>query len=112
VWGTGSAADIVEAEYAQGLVDYYHERPIVWQGTIVRWDGVKDFPRTGGGQDRPYLAKTVQALGLHLGLTLHRFLEPSDFNITIVIQDVLTQEVYESNAVLPLDPFACGAGGR
>lgn len=109
----GFRCDIVAPDYAQDLVDFYYDRPIKWQGTVVRWDGVKDFPKTGGGgQTDRYLARTVQLLGLHLGLTLHRFLERADFNITIAVQDVRSQAVYESNAVLPLDPFGYPVSGK
>ncbi|WP_234355862.1 ATP-binding protein, partial [Kitasatospora aureofaciens] len=72
--------DIVDAEYAQTLLDRYYDRPIIWQGTIVRWDGAKDFPKHGGGgQTDRYLNRIIAKLGLHLGLHPHRFLAREDF---------------------------------
>ncbi|WNE97915.1 ATP-binding protein [Streptomyces luomodiensis] len=103
----GFQCDIVEPDFAQRLVDRYYDKPITWQGTIVRWDGVKDFPKHGGsGQTDRYLHRTINKLGLHLGLHLHRFLARTDFNITIAVEDVLTGTVYLDFGVEPLNPFA------
>ncbi|MFD8589099.1 ATP-binding protein [Streptomyces sp. NPDC059637] len=105
--------DIVDPDYAQGLLDRYADRPITWQGTIVRWDGVKDFPRHGGGgQTDRYLHRTINKLGLHLGLHLHRFLAHDDFNITIAVEDVRTGTVYMDFGVEPLDPFGYPVSGN
>ncbi|QDL71655.1 ATP-binding protein [Streptomyces malaysiensis subsp. malaysiensis] len=103
----GFQCDIVESDFAQTLIDRYYDKPITWQGTIVRWDGVKDFPKHGGSsQTDRYLHRTINKLGLHLGLYLHRFLARADFNITIAVEDVLTGTVYLDFGVEPLDPFA------
>lgn len=105
--------DIVDEDYAQSLIDRYHDKPILWQGTIVRWDGVKDFPRERGDQQTDlYLSRIVNKLGLHLGLQLHRFLAREDFNITIAVEDVRTGTVYLQYGVEPLDPFAHPASGH
>lgn len=102
----GFQCDIVAPPFAQSLVDRYYDKPITWQGTIVRWDGVKDFPKVGGsGQTDRYLHRTINKLGLHLGLHLHRFLARDSFNITIAIEDVRTGTVYLDYGVEPLDPF-------
>ncbi|RCG23576.1 ATP-binding protein [Streptomyces diacarni] len=105
--------DIVDADYAQSLIDRYYDKPILWHGTVVRWDGVKDFPREGGDQQTDlYLSRTVNRLGLHLGLQLHRFLAREDFNITVAVEDVRTGTVYLQYGVEPLDPFAHPASGH
>ncbi|MEU8619270.1 ATP-binding protein [Streptomyces sp. NPDC048623] len=109
---TGYECDIVAPEYAQQLIDRYYDCPIVWQGTIIRWDGVKNFPRTGGGQTDRYLHRTINKLGLHLGLHLHRFLALDDFNITIAVEDVSTGTEYMNFGVQPLDPFAYPVTGH
>lgn len=49
---SGHQCDIVDQDYAQTLIDRYSERPIVWQGTVIRWDGVKNFPSTAEA-DKP-----------------------------------------------------------
>ncbi|WP_406477375.1 ATP-binding protein [Streptomyces sp. NBC_01615] len=110
---SGFQCDIVEPDYAQALLDRYADRPIVWQGTVVRWDGVKDFPKHGGGgQTDRYLHRTINKLGLHLGLHLHRFLARDDFNITIAVEDVRTGTVYLDFGVEPLDPFGYPVSGH
>lgn len=108
----GFECDIVALDYAQSLIDRYSARPIVWQGTVIRWDGVKDFPQHGGGgQTDRYLHRTINKLGLHLGLHLHRFLARDDFNITIAVEDVRTGTEYMNFGVEPLDPFAYPVSG-
>lgn len=106
--------DIVEPSYAQTLIDRYdNRRPIEWQGTVVRWDGVKDFPKHGGGgQTDRYLHRTINKLGLHLGLYLHRFLARDDFNITIAVEDVRTGTIYMNFGVEPLNPFGYPVPGH
>ncbi|MEV4191413.1 ATP-binding protein [Streptomyces toxytricini] len=103
---SGYQCDIVAPDYAQSLIDRYAQRPIVWQGTVIRWDGVKNFPaHGGGGQTDRYLHRTINRLGLQLGLYLHRFLAGDDFNITIAVEDVTTGTEYMNFGVEPLDPF-------
>ncbi|MEV0034561.1 ATP-binding protein [Streptomyces sp. NPDC050804] len=106
--------DIVDPGYAQTLIDRYdNRRPIEWQGTVVRWDGVKDFPKHGGGgQTDRYLHRTINKLGLHLGLHLHRFLARDNFNITIAVEDVRTGTIYMNFGVEPLDPFGYPVSGH
>ncbi|MFF9585817.1 ATP-binding protein [Streptomyces achromogenes] len=104
--------DIIDPVFAQDFVDFYQGRPIGFQGTIVRWDGVKDFPkRGGGGQTDRYLHRTVNKLALHLGLYLHRFLARDDFHITISVQDVRTGIEYANYGVESLDPFGYPVSG-
>ncbi|MFJ9941497.1 ATP-binding protein [Streptomyces erythrochromogenes] len=110
---TGYQCDIVAADYAQTLIDRYAERPITWQGTVIRWDGVKNFPRNGGGgQTDRYLHRTINRLGLQLGLYLHRFLARDDFNITIAVEDVNSGTEYMNFGVEPLDPFGYPVPGH
>ncbi|SEQ31970.1 Histidine kinase-, DNA gyrase B-, and HSP90-like ATPase [Streptomyces sp. yr375] len=109
----GFECDIIDPNYAQDFVDFYQGRPIAFQGTIVRWDDVKDFPNGGaGGQTDRYLQRTVNKLGLHLGLHLHRFLARDDFHITISVQDVRTGVEYANYGVESLDPFAYPVSGN
>ncbi|MFD6351877.1 ATP-binding protein [Nocardia tengchongensis] len=109
----GFQCDIVEPVYAQSLIDRYADKPITWQGTVIRWDGVKNFPQNGsGGQTDRYLQRTINKLGMHLGLQLHRFLERDDFNITVAVEDIDTGTVYMDFSVLPLNPFGYPVSGR
>ncbi|MCP2297260.1 hypothetical protein APR11_003692 [Nocardia amikacinitolerans] len=80
---------------------------------MVRWDGVKNFPQHGGGgQTDRYLHRTINKLGLHLGLQLHRFLLRDDFNITIAVEDIRTGDVYMNFGVVPLNPFGYPVSGH
>ncbi|MFC7218863.1 ATP-binding protein [Streptomyces polyrhachis] len=109
----GFQCDIVDPDYSQSLIDRYSGRPITWQGTVIRWDGVKNFPQYGGDrQTDRYLHQTINKLGLHLGLYLHRFLARDDFNITIAVEDVATRTEYMNFGVQPLDPFAYPTPGH
>lgn len=109
----GFQCDIVAPDFAQKLIDRYYDKPITWQGTVVRWDGVKDFPKVGGGgQTDRYLHRTINKLGLHLGLHLHRFLARDTFNITIAVEDVRSGVVYLDYGVEPLDPFGYPVTGN
>ena len=109
----GFQCDIVDPAYAQSLIDRYAGCPIKWQGTVVRWDNVKEFPQHGGsGQTDRYLTKTIARLARHLGLQLHRFLESPDFNITIAVEDVATGTEYSNYGVEALDPFGYPTPGR
>lgn len=109
----GFQCDIVEPRYAQSLIDRYNGNPITWQGTVVRWDGVKDFPRNGGAeQTERYLSRTINALSMHLGLQLHRYLARDDFNITIAVEDITTGMVVMDFGVLSVDPFDYPVSGN
>ncbi|WP_245673019.1 ATP-binding protein [Nocardia lijiangensis] len=109
----GFQCDIVDPRYAQSLIDRYNGCPITWQGTVIRWDGVKNFPQHGGGgQTDRYLHRTINKLGLHLGLQLHRFLLRDDFNITIAVEDIRTGDVYMNFGVVPLNPFGYPVTGH
>ncbi|WP_067711142.1 ATP-binding protein [Nocardia yamanashiensis] len=109
----GFECDIVDPVYAQSLIDRYAGNPIMWQGTVIRWDEVKDFPRNGGPeQTERYLARTISKLGMHLGLQLHRYLARGDFNITIAVEDIGTGQVVMEFGVLPVDPFAYPVTGN
>ncbi|MGW4635600.1 ATP-binding protein [Nocardia sp. NPDC004415] len=105
--------DIVEPRYAQSLIDRYHGCPITWQGTVIRWDGIKDFPRNvGAAQTGRYLDRTIARLGLHLGVQLHRFLTRDDFNITIAVEDIRTGDIYANFGVVALNPFGYPVAGH
>lgn len=109
----GFQCAIVRPGYAEGLIDRYASRPIETHGTLIRWDGVKDFPSHGGAaQTDRYLHRTINRLGMHLGLHLHRFLARSDFAVTIAVEDVSTGSEYIDFSVRPLDPFAYPVTGH
>ncbi|MEU9481083.1 ATP-binding protein [Streptomyces sp. NPDC048191] len=107
--------DTVDPRYAQDLVDRY-DGIIEWQGTIVRWDGVRAFETVGRGQSDQFLSKAIARLETHLGLYLHRYLQRG-LHLDIAVWDVssgqrgLGEEV-DHIAVEALDPFGYKLPGK
>ncbi|MGD6745240.1 ATP-binding protein [Streptomyces sp. BH106] len=108
----GFRCDTVDPDYAQNLIDRY-DGVIQWQGTIIRWDQVRDFDTVAPGQIERFLSEAIGRLERHLGLHLHRFLARDDLNIDIVVEHVdLPGEELEHIGVEPLDPFGYKLPGR
>ncbi|MGW7130790.1 ATP-binding protein [Streptomyces bobili] len=111
----GFRCDTVDPRYAQELVDRY-DGVIEWQGTIVRWDGVRAFETVARGQSDQFLSKAISRLETHLGLYLHRYLQRG-LKIDIAVWDVgnggqgLGEEV-DHIAVEALDPFGYKVPGK
>ncbi|MEU0342700.1 ATP-binding protein [Streptomyces bobili] len=111
----GFRCDTVDPRYAQELVDRY-DGVIEWQGTIVRWDGVRAFETVARGQSDQFLSKAISRLEAHLGLYLHRYLQRG-LKIDIAVWDVgnegqgLGEEV-DHIAVEALDPFGYKVPGK
>ncbi|MBG7702124.1 ATP-binding protein [Streptomyces sp. MC1] len=110
----GFRCDTVDPRYAQELVDRY-DGIIEWQGTVVRWDGVRSFETVGRGQSDQFLSKAIARLETHLGLYLHRYLQRG-LKLDIAVWDVssgdgLGEEV-DHIAVEPLDPFGYKVPGK
>jgi hypothetical protein len=105
--------DIVEPRYAEALMNRFAPPSSAQQGTIVRWDEVKNFPQHGGAaQIDKYLHRTINQLGMHLGLHLHRFLAREGFDIRITVEDASTGDRYIDFRVKPMDPFAYLTSGH
>ncbi|MGW2951215.1 ATP-binding protein [Streptomyces eurythermus] len=110
----GFRCDTVDPRYAQDLVDRY-DGIIEWQGTVVRWDGVRSFETVGRGQSDQFLSKAIARLETHLGLYLHRYLQ-NGLKLDIAVWDVssgdsLGEEV-DHIAVEALDPFGYKVPGK
>ncbi|MFD9098462.1 ATP-binding protein [Streptomyces collinus] len=111
----GFRCDTVDPQYAQDLVDRY-DGIIEWQGTIVRWDGVRAFETVARGQSDQFLSKAISRLETHLGLYLHRYLQRG-LELDIAVWDVssgdraLGEEV-DHIAVEALDPFGYKVPGK
>ncbi|GCD99374.1 ATP-binding protein [Embleya hyalina] len=115
-WRTESAqesfqCDIVEVEFAKRFLDLYDEY-VVWNGTAVRWDGVRDFPARGdAGQTDIYVTKTMRSLADHLGLHLHRFLADGRIRITIAVSGTDAEVPPMTWQVQAVDPFGYAVSG-
>ncbi|MFJ4617862.1 ATP-binding protein [Streptomyces sp. NPDC088812] len=107
--------DTVDPRYAQNLVDRY-DGIIEWQGTVVRWDGVRAFETVARGQSDQFLSKAISRLETHLGLYLHRYLQ-GGLKLDIAVWDVgsgergIGEEV-DHIAVEALDPFGYKVPGK
>jgi hypothetical protein len=107
--------DTVDLRYAQDLVDRYNG-VIEWQGTIVRWDGVRAFETVARGQSDQFLSKAIASLETHLGLHFHRFLQEG-LSLDIAVWDVSSGghgvgEEVDHIAVAALDPFGYKVPGK
>ncbi|MEU9402289.1 ATP-binding protein [Streptomyces sp. NPDC048242] len=107
--------DMVDTRYAQELIDRY-DGIIEWQGTIVRWDGVRAFETVGHGQSDQFLSKAISRLETHLGLYLHRYLQRG-LKLDIAVWDVTSGEngageEVDHIGVEALDPFGYKVPGK
>jgi hypothetical protein len=76
------------------------------RGTVVQWDGVKEFPGSRDpAQTNAYLDKQVTALNRHLGMIYHRLLERGDIDIMIDVYEAEEDIVGAPTSVEPVDPF-------
>ena len=81
-------------------------------GTVVRWDGVRTFPKSGDPHTtEKYIEDTIPALRNHLGLTFHRLIENQGINIKIDVQEAETGNTGAIHPVLPIDPFGYHKSG-
>ncbi|MDQ1438212.1 MAG: hypothetical protein QOK43_1841 [Acidimicrobiaceae bacterium] len=117
-WTMQKAADsfeceIVSAEFATATMDTAWGPLTTQRGTVVRWDGVKEFPgaRNAKVVER-YLETTLTGLRQHLGLVFHRLLEERRFSLLVDIHDVAVSESGPPFLVDPIDPFAYVRSGH
>ncbi|UGU30614.1 ATP-binding protein [Mycolicibacterium smegmatis] len=87
----------------QGLLQFVGSSK---QGTVVQWDGVKDFPGSRDpAQTNTYLDNKVSALNRHLGMVYHRLLERREVEISIDVYDADAAVAGPPTSVDPIDPF-------
>jgi len=112
---SGWVCDIVDPTSAAEELDraWDDDLELSVKGTVVRWDGVRDFQKASGRVDS-YLRKVRQAILNHLGLQLHRFIEQGRVAIVVDAENVETGELGFPAEAVALDPFGydmVGAGG-
>ena len=89
-------------------------RPVTLRtGTLVRWDGVAEFP---AAQDPAttdgYIEQIVPRLRNRLGLVFHRLIEKETVAITIDVEEPATGETGPPQVVTAIDPFGYHRSGR
>ena len=111
--GQDFMCDIVDPHYAEMLLSRPWLQDTLGSGTVVRWDGVTDFP---GAQDaeitNSYLEQVVPRLKNHLGLVFHRLIATRPVAITIDQEEAAVGDTGLLQQVSPIDPFEYQTSGR
>lgn len=104
--------DVISASSAQ------HELDLPWgpigplkAGTVVRWDDVRDFKHVRPADVDPYFDRVRDAIQLHLGLQLHRFLGGTT-EITVHMLDADTGETGVPFSIDPISPFPAHSAAK
>ena len=107
------ACDIVDSDHAEILLNRSWDPVSLGSGTLVRWDGVTDYP---AAQDvlttNRYIEDTIPRLRNHLGLVLHRLIATDRIAITIDVEDLDREESGAPQQVTAIDPFGYRKSGR
>lgn len=111
--GEEFACDVVESRTAEMLLGRSWHPVGLRTGTLVRWDGVTDFPaaRDAATTDR-YIEQTIPQLRNQLGLVFHRLIARERIAITIDVEEPDSGETGPPQQVAPLDPFGYRSSGR
>lgn len=105
------SCDIVEPDFAAGLILQDWGFSIRSHGTVVRWDQVKGFPTVDNEQViGSFVQGAIAKIRTHLGLIFHRILSSGDITLIIDVED--GGEVLPGSQVLPLNPFGYPRSGE
>ena len=111
--GQDFMCDVVDQHYAEMLLSRPWLQVTLGSGTVVRWDGVMDFP---GARDaeitNSYLELVVTRLRNHLGLVFHRLIATRPVAITIDQEEAASGDTGLLQKVSPIDPFDYQLSGR
>ncbi len=111
--GQDFMCDVVDQDYAEMLLSRPWLQVELGRGTVVRLDGVMDFP---GALDaeiaNSYLEHVVPRLRNHLGLVFHRLIAKKAVSITIDQEEAEIGATGLLQQVTPIDPFAYQTSGR
>lgn len=107
------ACDVVQQDYAEMLLNRAWGPVSLRCGTVIRWDGVTDFPaaRDATTTDR-YIETIIPRLRNHLGLVFHRLISNETVSITIDVEDTDAPETPSPQPVTAIDPFGYPKSGR
>ena len=105
--------DIVQQDYAEMLLNRAWGPVSLRSGTVIRWDGVKDFPaaRDATTTDN-YIETIIPRLRNHLGLVFHRLIADEAVSITVDVEDTDAPEAPSPQPVTAIDPFGYPRSGR
>ncbi|MCW2721456.1 ATP-binding protein, partial [Pseudonocardia sp.] len=96
--------DVIDQSQAGELLD---ATPVsAGSGTVVRWDGVREFPSTDNSNIvDDYLARTIHQIRAHLGTTLHQILAGGELTLTIDAVEATDNRSGPPQTIEPIDPF-------
>jgi len=111
--GEAFACDVVEPRSAATLLGRSWHSVVLRSGTLVRWDGVTDFPSANDSEttDR-YIELIIPRLRNHLGLIFHRLIARERVAITIDVEEPDIGETGPPQQVAAVDPFGYRRSGR
>ena len=111
--GEAFACDIVEPHSAAMHLERPWRPVALRNGTLVRWDGVTDFPaaKDAATTDR-YIEQTIPRLRNHLGLVFHRLIAGESVTITIDVEEPDIGETGPPQQVAAINPFGYRRSGR
>lgn len=111
--GEDFMCDVVDQHYAEVLLSRPWLQATLGSGTVVRWDGVMNFPgaRDAETTDR-YIEQVVPQLRNHLGLVFHRLIAKRAVAITIDQEEADIGATGLLQQVPPIDPFDYQMSGR
>ncbi|WP_419855951.1 ATP-binding protein [Candidatus Poriferisodalis sp.] len=105
--------DVVEAEFAATALNRSWSPLTVQSGTLVRWDGVTNFPAAQDASTTDqYLEQVLPRVRDHLGLVFHRLIHNETVSITLDIEDAEIGSTGLSQTAVPIDPFGYRRTGR
>ena len=109
----GFECDVVEQHTATMLLSRSWDPVTLRTGTLVRWDGVTEFP---GAQDAGttdgYIEQTIPRLRNRLGLVFHRLIGNGTVTIDIDVEEPDIGEAGPPQPVAAIDPFGYQRSGR
>ena len=107
------ACDVIQQDDAEMLLNRAWGPVSLRHGTVIRWDGVTDFP---AAQDKTttdrYVETIIPLLRNHLGLVFHRLIAGETVTITIDVEDLHAEEPGPPQEVIAIDPFGYRKSGR
>ena len=111
--GKDFTCDIVEQHDAAALLGRPWHPATLRSGTLVRWDGVTDFPAAQDAATTDlYIEQTIPRLRNHLGLVFHRLVTGGKVAIAIDVEEPDIGETGAPQRVSAIDPFGHHRSGR
>ena len=105
--------DVVGTEFSETLLGRPWGELKLDTGTIVRWDGVTDFPGVLDARTTDsYIERSIPRLRNYLGLVFHRLITDGTVMIDIDVEEPWIGENGPPQRVTAIDPFGYTRSGR